>query len=992
MTRINFSNLAAGKNKLRHTSVTNLHFYKAGFVWTNRLKSTIALLILLTCQSTFAQEERIVSGILKDANGEPLPGVNIIVEGTTNGTVTDGNGYYSIKTMIGSTLIYNYVGFLPTKVKVTLTNSKPSNEASQVELQNKPAVIKSSYSPLPEQDADKDTIREEGTAYFTPTTPSLEITDSYRWGINIDPKYVSNVRVNNRSAIISMRGDKYIKVPHITFISTVAAEMPNKLPKLQNQFAQGRPVSGILQWRGPDSGEIYSWGPNIQNMEFDGSVYDYDKHGRLVASNTGDGLPAKAYNVYDFFRTGNSFVNFLKIEQRDDKKSYNLLFNNRITNGIIPNSSKTSNSATVELERKWHNLSIGYNLFYEGSKSNLMRDNPSSNLLMASITTTPPTFDNTNGFTSRQAAQNSPAYLLNNGNQRSSSTGNNNNPYWLVNNLPDKEIYQAFNNSITILMHPVRNLELKVQPGFEHQICKNNTGYPLLTAGTNIYPLTERIDRLQSFHSLIGLTYEYYRYQLHLHNGLNFNYRQAKRLLHRKDIYTNIEGLQVLKDSSQRSECYFSHALNLEFQDLILFSITNGLTKSNTLYKNRTLYNPYISAGFNFHELFNRHFYMLQRSINYLKLRASWGYNYSEVHFIFSMGSYNYQQCSSGQFTQAYFSNEVISKYSINPEKVLKKDIGLEFGLFRNKIEANIDCYQNKTTAAIIPSLENNSVVLKNLADTKTKGFEATITSQNWLSNQWVASVSMTFNHSRTMVTSLYDNRSEIQMGGFSDVLTALIKGKPYGTIVGTAYQRNENGKLIIGADGYPLVDSKLSVLGDPNPDYKLGMELVLSNKSLTFNCVAEFSKGGKMWNGTENTLSYLGMSQKTKEERKITGYVYPGISENGIPNTIPVNFADPSSGIEANRWVKYGSSGVAEDAMQDATWFRIRELSIKYLLSHKKLTLEISVFAKNPLLITRYTGVDPETTLWGQHNAQGLDMFNLPNLKSYGLGLKIML
>ena len=77
---------------------------------------------------------------------------------------------------------------------------------------------------------------------------------------------------------------------------------------------------------------------------------------------------------------------------------------------------------------------------------------------------------------------------------------------------------------------------------------------------------------------------------------------------------------------------------------------------------------------------------------------------------------------------------------------------------------------------------------------------------------------------------------------------------------------------------------------------------------------------------------------------------------------------------------------------MQDATWFRIRELSIKYLLSHKKLTLEISVFAKNPLLITRYTGVDPETTLWGQHNAQGLDMFNLPNLKSYGLGLKIML
>jgi hypothetical protein len=986
MIRTNFSTSVAGKNKLLPVFHKNFR--------TTFLKTTIVLLILLTFQSIFAQEQRIVSGILKDKSGEPLPGVNIVVEGTVNGTVTDGNGYYRIKAPLGSTLIYSFVGYDATKVTVNRGNSKESGDTPPVELKNVPQEMKSSYSPLPGKNADTDTVKEEGTAYFTHTTPSFEITESSGWGTNIDPHYVSNVQVNNRVAKISIRGDKYIRIPHVTFMSSLAIEKPNRLPKLQNQFAQGRPESGILQWRGPDSGEIYSWGPNIQNLEFDGSVYDYDKSGRLVSTINGNGSSSKAYNPYDFFRVGTSLVNFLKIDRRDEKRSYNLVLNNRVTNGIIPDARKTSNSATMELERKWRYFSIGYNLFCEGSNSNLMRDNPSINLLMSSIMTTPPTFDNANGFTTKKAAKTPLAYQLNNGNQRSSSAGNNNNPYWLVNHLPGKETYYAFNNLITIRVHPVKNLELRVQPGFELQTCKNNIGYPLLTAGTNVYRLTERTDRLQSFRSSIGLTHEYYYNQLYLNNSLNFDYRHTNRLLQRKDLYANIEGLQVLNDSSFRSESYFSHALNLKYHELVLFSITNGFTKSNAFYKDKLLYNPYFAAGFNFHELFNRHYYRILQPINYLKLRASLGYNYSEIPFIFSMGSYNYQQCSSGQFTQAYFNFETISKYSLLPEKVLKKNIGLDLGLVRNRIVANIDYYVNKTTAVIIPVLDNSSAVLRNLANTKTKGFEVTLTYQNWLRNQWNTTVNMTFNHSRTMVTELYESRSEIQMGGFTDVHTALIKGKPYGTIVGTAYQRNENGELIIGADGYPLVDSKLKVLGDPNPDFRLGMELLISHKALTFNCLAELSKGGKRWNGTENLLSYLGMAQKTVEARKITGYIYPGVTENGMPNTTPVNFADPSLGIDANRWVKYGPSGVGEDGIQDATWFRIRELNVKYiiLLLHRKLTLEISVFAKNPLLITRYTGVDPETTLWGQRNAQGLDMFNMPNLKSYGLGLKIML
>jgi hypothetical protein len=420
--------------------------------------------------------------------------------------------------------------------------------------------------------------------------------------------------------------------------------------------------------------------------------------------------------------------------------------------------------------------------------------------------------------------------------------------------------------------------------------------------------------------------------------------------------------------------------------------MVNGFSRSNAFINRKFRYNPYFSAGFNFHEIFNHYYYGIARTINYLKLRASWGYNNSEVPSIFSLGSYNYQQYSSGQYTQAYFSNEVLSGYSLNPEKVCKKNIGLDFGCFSNRINGTFDYYQNRTTGCIVPFFENNIVTLKNLANAITNGYDATISFNSWFSYQWYTTLRMVISHNRNVVTDLYDNQAEIPLGGYTDVHTALVKGQPYGAIVGTTYQRNSNGELIIGTDGYPLLDSKLKVLDDPNPNYRIGMEFTLSHKAFALNCLVEFSKGGKVWNGTENNLSYLGIAQKTVDSRNINGFIYPGVTENGMPNSVPVNFADPSLTLDANRWVKYGPSGVAEDAIQDATWFRIRELCISYKVRsfHRKLPIEFSLFAKNFLLLTKYAGVDPETTLWGQGNTRGLDMFNMPNLKTYGLAIKI--
>ncbi|NPA43531.1 MAG: SusC/RagA family TonB-linked outer membrane protein [Chlorobi bacterium] len=83
-----------------------------------RVKHLLAGIFLLAFSWMWAQEVT-VSGTVKDVSGEPLPGVNIVVKGTTRGTTTDFDGKYRLKVPAGSTLVFSYMGYKPKEIKVT---------------------------------------------------------------------------------------------------------------------------------------------------------------------------------------------------------------------------------------------------------------------------------------------------------------------------------------------------------------------------------------------------------------------------------------------------------------------------------------------------------------------------------------------------------------------------------------------------------------------------------------------------------------------------------------------------------------------------------------------------------------------------------------------------------------------------------------------------------------------------------------------------------
>jgi TonB-dependent starch-binding outer membrane protein SusC len=71
----------------------------------------IITMLLFVATSAYAQTKA-VSGTITESNGAPLPGVSVVVKGTSVGTVTDANGQYSLKAPVSATtLTLSFVGF-----------------------------------------------------------------------------------------------------------------------------------------------------------------------------------------------------------------------------------------------------------------------------------------------------------------------------------------------------------------------------------------------------------------------------------------------------------------------------------------------------------------------------------------------------------------------------------------------------------------------------------------------------------------------------------------------------------------------------------------------------------------------------------------------------------------------------------------------------------------------------------------------------------------
>ena len=150
--------------------------------------------------------------------------------------------------------------------------------------------------------------------------------------------------------------------------------------------------------------------------------------------------------------------------------------------------------------------------------------------------------------------------------------------------------------------------------------------------------------------------------------------------------------------------------------------------------------------------------------------------------------------------------------------------------------------------------------------------------------------------------------------------------------------------------------------------------------------------------------MNYFGTSKISGDQREDV-VVFDGVKQTGTTgegaaiyaeNDIAVGLADVNKAEGDIYWRRYGFGGIGEMNIYDASWVRLRQVSLGYTLPTSLFDnnfiggAEITLTGRNLWLSTDYPGVDPETNLTGDSNGYGLDYFNMPNTKSYSATLRL--
>ena len=141
-----------------------------------------------------------VKGVVKDATGEPLIGVSVVVKGTTNGAVTDVNGNFSIACSANDILVFSYIGYDKIEVKAgnasfhTITMKEDSELLDEVIVIGYGTTTRKHVIGAVDQIRD-DVIKDRPVANITQAlqgaTPSLSIQQR-----NMNPNN-NNININN---------------------------------------------------------------------------------------------------------------------------------------------------------------------------------------------------------------------------------------------------------------------------------------------------------------------------------------------------------------------------------------------------------------------------------------------------------------------------------------------------------------------------------------------------------------------------------------------------------------------------------------------------------------------------------------------------------------------------------------------------------------------------------------------------------------------------
>ena len=1059
--------------------------------------------LLLTAVSAMAQTQ-VRGTVVSQEDGLPIVGAAVQIVGTSQGTVTNGNGEFQLTVpSSGATLRISYLGMQTINVTAArtmriemLSDNKILNEVvvTALGISREQKTLGYSAQTIDNAQLTEGKVTDVTSALAgkvagvqinatsgdpgqaksviirgissingnnqplyvidgVPLQSTTRLTQQHQNAIggitNVNPNDIENMTVLKGAAATALYGSRaangVILITtksgakngarnfSISYDGSVQFRQVANLPKLQNKFGQG--------WNGRQTFiENGSWGPEMDGSE---QVYGPIWNGQQLIHK----YEAAENNIKDFFDTGVSTNHSVALSgvSSDSKMTYYLSYSYTSDNGIIPKDKDTYKRNTIAYRGSyqatdWFKLSSSVN--FTKNNTNTVGQYQGTSMIEG-ILEFPRDISlvdrkNLNSAFDTPEAWYTPYGITN--------------PYWAIeNNYNHQDGKQVF-GKIQADIKAMKQLTFTYRFGFDYTdfdfkigypqinlddaLIWENYGYPPSSMNQDGYVYTQYQRNYELNHDFLANWQDKYldgKLDVNINAGVNMNERYQTWLQGETDGLTFETGFWDLSNGATKTELSESQSkrrlvglfgdITLGWDDMIYLGLTARNDWSSTLPKEK---NSYFYPGATLSWIFTR---LIPKNniLDFGKLRLAYGKtgNDASVYQIYP----NYAQSASRGYygvdltkfpfngVNSFQASSTAGSSSLKPEMTTEFEAGLNLAFLNNRINVDFSFYTRTTsdqifTLPVDPATGYTSMVT-NFGEVRNTGVELLVNTTPVRTRDFRWDLGFNFSKNKNKVLSMpasleggMVNVNQFSAGNDAVYMRA-VEGLPMGELFTYLPQYDEQGRIVVGASGQPLLTDEVQDTGkNVNADWTGGITTALTWKGLTLSAALDIRKGGYMFSRTKNLMQFTGNGEfTTYNDRRpfvIPNSVVGAYDADGNltivgENTTPIYLDDSSY---QNWYNNYGYNLGGESYLLDRSFVKLRNVTLSYQLPRqlvRKLQLSditLSVFANNLFTWTHKsnTFIDPEASADG-NDLRGMfgELYSNPSCRVFGfnVGLK---
>ena len=966
-------------------------------VFTGIRKVYLALMFLMIGTSmVFAQTT--ITGTIKDKAGDPIPGATVVVPNTSVGTIADMNGKYSIKAPSGGSLTFSFIGMKP--ITEAINNRTVIDVVLAEDVVTLSEVVAIGYGTQTKREVSGSVANVSAKDFNKGViSNAADLLQGKVAGLNIT-KGSGDV---TSGATIRLRGTSSLNGSSSPFVvidgvpggdlNSVAPQDIESISVLKDASSAAiygsRSASGVIlitTKKGTKSAPIISYEgyAGIDNVTNKPKLLNGAQWRKYAADNgkniTGMDLGADTDWFGEIMRTGVTQNHSLSYSGGGDHNNYMASVSYLDMQGVVKGNSMNRINMRFSINQR----AIDDRLLLTFTANEVMGDNSpteTQNFILAynTIPVVPVKLADGTWYDNTDFDQGNPVRNI-----TYNKRENKDNKFY-GNVKADFEVIKGLN--VTASAFKERNTnDWGLYNNSTTERGRNAQGYAQRQSSLwdrSMYEYTLRYKRtfkdVHNITALAGYSWE----------QSDYRFFGAQNQQFRTDLlgFDNLQSGENLKPADVYSQRNMSKLISsfgrftYNYLEKYVFAATvrrDGSSKFGANHKWGTF--PSFSGAWN---VTKENFMSSYTFLDDLKLRVGYGVTgnqdgigpYNSIDLYGQQGKYY----DGGQWYTTYGPTQN-SNPNLKWEKTAMLNYGVDFSLFKNRINGTFEIYNKKTSDLLytynVPTPPYSyGTILANVGAMSNKGIELLLNLVPVKSKDFSWTIGLNMAHNKNMVTSL--SNSEFQMsavkvgsafirGGSNTTTHILEVGHDVGTFFGyECTGLDKNGKYVftdINKDG-TINDKDMTYIGSPQP-------------KLTFSI--------------NNTLNYKNWDLSV---------FFRGVSGNKVLNYSRMSFATTQWLMGGNVLVEALTSGLTDSPIyssyyiEDGSFIRLENMNLGYTFKKESIkwvkNLRIYLSGQNLFKITKYKGLDPEVDMSGlTPGVEGRDYY--PKSRTIMMGVNI--